>query len=96
MKFKPPSKRIKTDSSISSSSSLPSTQSRDAELNTMRKSMVHEAQNANNVSLRIQQARDHAVAQAQQDGCTGNFRVFNSPFGNYLVPVIPTRAELGG
>lgn len=56
---------------------------------------VHETQNAN-VSLRIQQARNYAVAQAQQDGCTGNFRVFDSPFGNYLVPVIPTRAELGG
>ncbi|XP_057768416.1 uncharacterized protein LOC130988550 [Salvia miltiorrhiza] len=100
MKFKPPSKRKKIDPSISSSSSLcspglPLTESRDAELNTMRKSMVHEAQNAN-VSLRIQQARNYAVSQAQQDGCTGNFRVFDSPFGNYLVPVIPTRAELGG
>ena len=44
----------------------------------------------------IQQARDYAVAQAQQDGCTGNFRVIDSPFENYLLPVIPTRAELGG
>ncbi|KAG6411281.1 hypothetical protein SASPL_129359 [Salvia splendens] len=65
-KFKPPSKRIKTDPSISSS------------------------------SKGIQQARDYAVAQAKQDGCTGNFRVFDSPFGNFLVPVIPTRAQLGG
>lgn len=56
---------------------------------------VHDVLNAN-VNLRIQQARNFAVSQAQQDNCTANFRVFDSPFGNYLVPVIPTRAELGG
>ncbi|KAI5662744.1 hypothetical protein M9H77_22067 [Catharanthus roseus] len=43
---------------------------------------------------RIQQAKNLAVAQAQQEGCTGNYRVFDSAFGNFLVPVVPTRAEL--
>ncbi|XP_042060318.1 uncharacterized protein LOC121804740 [Salvia splendens] len=52
---------------------LPLTQNGDAELNTLRKSMVHEAQNGN-VRLRIQHARNYAVSQAQQDGCTGNFK----------------------
>lgn len=46
--------------------------------------------------LRIQQAKKNAVAQAQQEGSTGNFRSFDSPYGNFLVPVIPTRAELAG
>ncbi|KAK9275888.1 hypothetical protein L1049_023162 [Liquidambar formosana] len=46
--------------------------------------------------LRIQQAKKYAVAQAQQEGSTGNFRIFDSPYGNFLVPVIPTRAELAG
>ncbi|KAJ7969531.1 tRNA-2-methylthio-N(6)-dimethylallyladenosine synthase [Quillaja saponaria] len=50
----------------------------------------------NEVNFRIQQARNFAVAQAQQDGCTGNYRIFDSPFGNFLVPVLPTRAELLG
>ena len=43
---------------------------------------------------KIQQARDYAVAQAQQDGCMANFKIIDSPFGNFLLPVIPTRAEL--
>ncbi|KAK7245467.1 hypothetical protein RIF29_40313 [Crotalaria pallida] len=34
------------------------------------------------------------TAEAQKDGCTGNYRLFDSPFGNFLVPVVPTRAEL--
>ncbi|KAJ9183899.1 hypothetical protein P3X46_007698 [Hevea brasiliensis] len=46
------------------------------------------------IDYRIQQAKNFAVAQAQQEGCTGNFRIFDSPFGNFLVPVIPTREEL--
>ncbi|CAN6564440.1 unnamed protein product [Malus baccata var. baccata] len=46
------------------------------------------------VHLRIQQAKNAAVAQAQKDGATGSFRIFDSPFGNYLVPVIPTAKEL--
>ncbi|KAJ4836463.1 hypothetical protein Tsubulata_028165 [Turnera subulata] len=48
------------------------------------------------INQKIQQAKNFAVAQAQHDGSTGNFRIFDSPFGNYLVPVVPTRAELGG
>lgn len=46
------------------------------------------------INTRIQQAKNFAVAQAQQEGCTGNYRIFDSPFGNFLVPVLPTRAEL--
>ncbi|PRQ46715.1 hypothetical protein RchiOBHm_Chr2g0091981 [Rosa chinensis] len=45
-------------------------------------------------SSSIRQARDFAVAQAQQDGVLGNFKIFDSPFGNFLVPVIPTAKEL--
>ncbi|KAK2989612.1 hypothetical protein RJ640_027386 [Escallonia rubra] len=56
---------------------------------------VHVAQRSG-VHPAVQQARDFAVAQAQQEGCTGNFKSFDSPFGNFLLPVIPTRAELGG
>ncbi|KAK9705913.1 hypothetical protein RND81_07G091500 [Saponaria officinalis] len=44
----------------------------------------------------MEQAKNYAIAQAQQDGCTANFRIFDSPFGNFLIPVIPTRAELSG
>ncbi|CAN4075715.1 unnamed protein product [Withania somnifera] len=39
--------------------------------------------------------RNAAVAQAHQDGWTANFRIFDSPFRNFLVPVIPTPSELG-
>lgn len=46
--------------------------------------------------LKVQQAKNLAVAQAQQEGCTGNFRSFDSQFGNFLVPVIPTQADLIG
>lgn len=46
------------------------------------------------IDPKIQHAKNYAVAQAQQDGCMGNFKIFDSPFGNFLVPVIPTRAEL--
>ncbi|GJU65865.1 hypothetical protein Tco_1247700 [Tanacetum coccineum] len=48
------------------------------------------------VDPRIQQAKNQAIAQAQQDGTKGNFRIFDSPFGNFMVPVVPTRAELRG
>jgi hypothetical protein len=48
------------------------------------------------VNLTNQHAKNVAVTQAQQDGCTGKFRIFDSPFGNFLVPVIPTPAELAG
>ncbi|KAF5748536.1 hypothetical protein HS088_TW04G00491 [Tripterygium wilfordii] len=57
--------------------------------------MVAEPQTSS-LYLRIQQARNFAVAQAQQEGCTGNYRIFDSPYGNFLVPVIPFRGELAG
>ncbi|PHT39435.1 putative GTP-binding protein OBGM, mitochondrial [Capsicum baccatum] len=40
--------------------------------------------------------RDVALTQAKLDKATGNFRVFDSPFRNFLVPVIPTLADLTG
>ncbi|PIN00729.1 hypothetical protein CDL12_26767 [Handroanthus impetiginosus] len=100
MKFKPPPKRAKVDAAPSSSSSLHTpavsqSDRRDVVMALINKSTVHETQTSS-VNLRIQQERNAAVAQAQQEGCTGNFRIFDSPYGNYLVPVIPTRAELGG
>ncbi|CAA3014421.1 hypothetical protein CDL12_26767 [Olea europaea subsp. europaea] len=67
---------------------------RDAVSTPVNKPLVLEAQTST-IDIRIQQARNFAVAQAQQDGCTGNFRMFDSPYGNYLVPVIPTLADLG-
>lgn len=45
---------------------------------------------------KVQQAKKFAVTQAQQEGCLGNYRSFDSPFGNFLVPVIPTHADLIG
>ncbi|KAH7572235.1 hypothetical protein ACOSP7_015273 [Xanthoceras sorbifolium] len=42
----------------------------------------------------VQKEKKFAVEQAQKEGCTGNFRSFDSQFKNYLVPVIPTRKEL--
>ena len=48
------------------------------------------------ISLRNQQAKNFAVAEAKQDGCTGNFKKFDSQYGNFLVPVVPSRAELTG
>ncbi|XP_038981306.1 uncharacterized protein LOC120110436 isoform X3 [Phoenix dactylifera] len=48
------------------------------------------------LDLKVQQAKKFAVTQAQQEGCLGNYRSFDSPFGNYLVPVIPTHADLIG
>ncbi|KAJ0964766.1 hypothetical protein J5N97_025904 [Dioscorea zingiberensis] len=46
------------------------------------------------IDFKVRQDKKFAVAQAQQEGCLGNYRSFDSPFGNYLVPVIPTRSEL--
>ncbi|KNA07586.1 hypothetical protein SOVF_169550 isoform B, partial [Spinacia oleracea] len=57
---------------------------------------VNDSSMAASTPQSIQQARNHAIAQAQQEGCTTNFRIFDSPFGNFLIPVIPTRAELSG
>ncbi|KAI3514746.1 hypothetical protein L2E82_11787 [Cichorium intybus] len=60
------------------------------------KQTVNVGQTGVAIDPRIQQAKNHAVAQAQQDGSKANFRIFDSPFGNFLLPVVPTRAELGG
>ncbi|KAG6522640.1 hypothetical protein ZIOFF_019786 [Zingiber officinale] len=35
------------------------------------------------VKIQIQQAKKFAVSQAQQEGCLGNYRSFDSPFGSY-------------
>jgi len=40
--------------------------------------------------ISVQQFRRSAIAQAQAVGAPGNFKRFDSQFGNYLVPVIPT------
>lgn len=45
-------------------------------------------------SERVSEKKYLATTQAQEDGCTGNYKIFDSPFGNFLLPVIPTRAEL--
>ena len=48
------------------------------------------------VNLTIQQAENIAVTEVQQDGCMGNFKIFDSQYGNFLVPVVPTLSELAG
>eukprot|EP01018_Ginkgo_biloba_P002164 Gb_36301 [translate_table: standard] len=54
----------------------------------IQKQEVLSKQKYNEISL--QQARRFAVVQAKAMGATGNFKSFDSHFGNYLVPVIPT------
>ncbi|KAK2397977.1 hypothetical protein P8452_18786 [Trifolium repens] len=46
------------------------------------------------INLAGPQNKYFAITQAQQDGCTGNYRIFDSPYGNFLVPGVPTHAEL--
>ncbi|KAL2479891.1 Uncharacterized protein Adt_32857 [Abeliophyllum distichum] len=94
MKFRPPPKRKKLDGPSSHRPIDSPSEKRDVVSTPVNKSWVAEGQTSS-INIRIQQARDSAVAQAQQDGCTGNFRIFDSPYGNYLVPVIPTLADLG-
>ncbi|KAI3757662.1 hypothetical protein L6452_05205 [Arctium lappa] len=85
--FRPPPRRVtpspsgKKDHAVSASTIKPT---------------VNVAQTRVVIDPRIQLAKNHAVAEAQKDGSKANFRIFDSPFGNYLVPVVPTRAELGG
>ncbi|WOH11196.1 hypothetical protein DCAR_0830676 [Daucus carota subsp. sativus] len=50
-----------------------------------RRPMTNAVQNRG-LDPKIQQARDYAVAQAQQDGCMANFKIIDSPFGNFLLP----------
>ncbi|KMZ73320.1 hypothetical protein ZOSMA_14G00820 [Zostera marina] len=45
-------------------------------------------------NLKIQQAKNFSVMQAQQDGCLASYKTFDSHFGNYLLPVIPSYADL--
>ncbi|XP_073288002.1 uncharacterized protein [Primulina huaijiensis] len=100
MKFKPPPKRKKTDaaafeSPANSTPAVSSLEKQDAVMMLIDKSTGDET-HMSRVNSRIQKARDFAVTEAQQDGCMTSFRIFDSLYGNYLVPVIPTRAELGG
>ncbi|KAK1266560.1 hypothetical protein QJS04_geneDACA002628 [Acorus gramineus] len=66
------------------------------DIDKKNKSTVLPPVDANNLDPKIQQAKKTAVAQAQQEGCVGNFRSFDSPYGNYLVPVVPTLSDLNG
>ncbi|CAK9137053.1 unnamed protein product [Ilex paraguariensis] len=91
----PEPKRRKVDGVASRRTASSQAEKKDAVETSMNRSPVYVAQTSGS-HLKIQQARNHAVAQAQQECCTGNFRIFDSPYGNFLVPVIPTRAELGG
>ncbi|KAL6974466.1 hypothetical protein U1Q18_028650 [Sarracenia purpurea var. burkii] len=94
----PESKKRKVDPTPSGRNASLHETKREAATTSTNTSNVHVAQPSNtaNTHLWIQLAKNYAVAQAQQEGCMANFRIFDSPFGNFLVPVIPTRAELGG
>ncbi|BAS74289.1 uncharacterized protein [Oryza sativa Japonica Group] len=39
---------------------------------------------------KVREAKRYAVFQAQHEGCLGSYKSFDSSFGNYLVPVIPS------
>uniref|UniRef100_A0A0E0JII5 Plastocyanin-like domain-containing protein n=1 Tax=Oryza punctata TaxID=4537 RepID=A0A0E0JII5_ORYPU len=39
---------------------------------------------------KVREAKRYAVFQAQREGCLGSYKSFDSSFGNYLVPVIPS------
>ena len=39
---------------------------------------------------KLREAKRFAVLQAQHEGCLGSYESFDSLFGNFLVPVIPT------
>lgn len=88
-------KRMRIDRTSSSrTASLPA-ETKHGVTTSMSTSAVHIAQTSD-IHLKIQQAKNYAVAQARQEGCMAKFRIFDSPFGNFLVPFIPTRSELGG
>jgi hypothetical protein len=55
---------------------------------------VQVAAQTSGINLAGPQNKYFAITQAQQDGCTGNYRIFDSPYGNFLVPGVPTHAEL--
>jgi hypothetical protein len=39
---------------------------------------------------KVREAKRFAVLQAHHEGCLGSYKSFDSLFGNYLVPVIPS------
>ncbi|KAK8453639.1 hypothetical protein SEVIR_5G316500v4 [Setaria viridis] len=39
---------------------------------------------------KVREAKRFVVLQAQHEGCLGSYKSFDSLFGNYLVPVIPS------
>ncbi|KAK6941448.1 hypothetical protein RJ641_026825 [Dillenia turbinata] len=92
-RINPPSSRPST--AIPSDPVIASPASTDPNAKSVNSSTVVTAQTSG-VPLAVQQAKKHAILQAQQDGCMGSFRSFDSPYGNFLVPVIPTCAELSG
>ncbi|CAI0543576.1 unnamed protein product [Linum tenue] len=93
-KFKPPPHKSKT----AASSAGPKTAADEAA--TIRSgsgvgiSSSSSSSSSSRVDPWIEQGKTMAVSQAQKDGCTGNYRIMDSPFGNFLLPVLPTRAEL--
>ncbi|ONK69793.1 uncharacterized protein A4U43_C05F26790 [Asparagus officinalis] len=92
-KTKPAPKRRKIEAK--DRRTLPSQAATDKGKTTLHNTSVPTEQ-ARVKDLKIQQAKMYAVTQAQHEGWLGNFRGFDSPFGNYLVPVIPTHADLFG
>ncbi|CAO1945005.1 unnamed protein product [Urochloa humidicola] len=39
---------------------------------------------------KVREAKRFVVLQAQHEGCLGSYKSFDSLFGNYLIPVIPS------
>ncbi|KAE9448683.1 hypothetical protein C3L33_19399, partial [Rhododendron williamsianum] len=90
----PEPKKMKIDPTSSSRTASLHAVTKDGVTTSTSTSAVHVSQTSD-IHLKVQQAKNYAVAQAQQEGCMSNFRVFDSPFGNFLVPVVPTRSDLG-
>ncbi|WVZ68871.1 hypothetical protein U9M48_017752 [Paspalum notatum var. saurae] len=40
---------------------------------------------------KVREAKRFVVLQAQHEGCLGSYKSFDSLFGNYLVPIIPSK-----
>jgi len=39
---------------------------------------------------KVRETKRLVILQAQHEGCLGSYKSFDSVFGNYLVPVIPS------
>ncbi|KAJ8768705.1 hypothetical protein K2173_023609 [Erythroxylum novogranatense] len=94
-KFRQPSRRTASSpvaKKAKDALSVPSEKNRDATSTSYSKVPPLTSE----VDRKIQEAKNFAVSQAQRDHSMGNYRIIDSPFGNFLIPVIPTRAELGG